>query len=169
MIDVAEILCRMSASDVRVTLDGDGLRVIAPTGTMTDDRVAYMRQHRKAIIDHLRAEEINRSHTINLRAEPEPDEPDSSDPKVGRRIIEDIRAGGAWVRILDGRIVLRWRGNLPDAGALIDRIREARTAVVLAAHDEDIEYDRLEREAIQNESSFDNARPPGDDSGTIGD
>ena len=34
---------------------------------------------------------------------------------------------------------------------------------------EDAEYDRLEREAIQNESSFDNARPPGDDGGTIGD
>ncbi len=33
MTDVAEILSRMSESDVRVSLDGDGLRVIAPTGT----------------------------------------------------------------------------------------------------------------------------------------
>lgn len=169
MIDVAELLSDMSERDVRVSLDGDGLRVIAPTGTMTDDRVAFMRDHREAIIDHLRAEEINRFHTINLRAEPEPDEPDSSDPEVGRSIISDVRAGGAWVRILDGRIVLRWLGELPDAGKLIDRIREARTAVVAAAHHEDAEYDRLEREATQNESSFDNARPPGDDGGTIGD
>ena len=46
----------------------------------------------------------------------------------------------------------------------------ARTAVVLAVHNEDDEsadHDRLERDAIQNEADFDNAMLPGDDGGTL--
>ena len=42
----------------------------------------------------------DRLRTINLRADPDPDEPDSSDPEVGQRIIEEIRAGGAWITYL---------------------------------------------------------------------
>ena len=47
-------------------------------------------------------------------------------------------------------------------GALIDRIMTARTALVLAIHneeDESADHDRLERDAIQNEADFDNAMP----------
>ena len=47
-------------------------------------------------------------------------------------------------------------------GALIDRIMAARTAVVLAVRNEDDEsadHDRLERDAIQNETGFDHATP----------
>jgi len=165
MTDVAEILSRMSGCDVRISLDGDGLRVIAPTGTMTEDRVAYMRQHREAIIEFLRAEECNRVHCIVLLGEPYPEDPDNADPAVGQHIIDDVRAGGGWITIEGGKIVLRWRGDLPGVGKLIDRTREAREGVVLATHREDTEYDRLEREALQTEEIFDNAKLPGDDGG----
>ncbi len=58
------------------------------------------------------------------------DEPDNADPAEGRRIIEAVKAAGGWISIERGKIVLRWRGDF--SGGLIDRIREARTAVVHA-------------------------------------
>ncbi len=164
MINVAETLSRMSASDVRVTLDGDGLRVIAPAGAMTENRVAFMRQHRNAIIEFLRAEEHDRVRVLNLRSVPEPDETDTADAAEGRSIIEAVKAVGGWVRIENERIVLRWRHDVMP-GATIDRIMAARTAVVLAMRtedDESAECDRLERNAIDYEADFDNATPPGD-------
>ena len=50
-------------------------------------------------------------------------------------------------------------------GATIDRIMAARSAVVLAMRtedDESAECDRLERDAIENEADFDNAKLPSD-------
>ena len=79
MTDVAEILSRLSERDVRVFLDGNGLMVIAPTGTMTEDRVAFMRQHREDIIEFLRAEERGRVRCVIMMPEPYPDEPDDDD------------------------------------------------------------------------------------------
>ncbi len=160
MADVAETLVRMKASDIRVTLDGPGLRVIAPAGAMTDDRVAFMKQHRNAIIEFLQAEERDRVRVLNLRSTPDPDETDNADSAEGRSIIEAVKSVGGWVRIENGRIVLRWRHDVMP-GALIDRIMAARTAVVLAVHnenDESADHDRLERMAIQNETDFDNTR-----------
>ncbi len=92
---------------------------------------------------------------VVLQSEPYPDESDSDDPEEGRRILENVRAVGRWVSIERERIVLRWRGDFPSR--IIDQIMAARTAVVLAAHNEDVEYDRLERDAIMNESDFDDA------------
>ncbi len=164
MIDVAETLSRMNASDVRVTLDGPGLRVIAPAGAMNEDRVAFMKQHRDAIIDFLRAEERDRVRVLNLRSTPDPDETDNADPNEGRSIIEAVKAVGGWVHIENERIVLRWRHDVMP-GATIDRIMAARTAVVLAARiedDESAECDRLECDAIENEADFDNAKLPSD-------
>ena len=132
MINVAELLSDMSEHDVRVSLDGDGLRVIAPTGTMTEDRVAFMRQHREAIIDFLRAKERDRIHCIVLLGQPYPDEPDNDDPAEGQRIIAAVQAAGGWLRMWEGKIVLRWRGEIPNAGELIDRIRVNRLGVVAA-------------------------------------
>ena len=110
-------------------------------------------------------QENDRIHCIVLLGESYPDEPDNADPAVGLNIHRDVRAGGGWISIENGKIALRWHGDLPDVGKLIDRIREAREGVVLAAHHEDAEYDRLERDAIQKEADFDNAKPPGDDGG----
>ena len=131
MINVAELLSDMSECDVRVSLDGDGLRVIAPAGTMTEDRVAFMRQHRNAIIEFLRAEERDRVRVLNLRSVPEPDETDTADAAEGRSIIEAVKAVGGWVCIENERIVLRWRHDVMP-GALIDRILTNRTGVVAA-------------------------------------
>ena len=161
MINIAKTLTRMNESDVRVYLDGPGLMVIAPTGAMTDDRVAFMKLNRHAIIEFLRAEERDRIRVLNLRSTPDPDEPDNADATEGRSIIEAVKAVGGWVRIENGRIVLRWR-HVVMPGALIDRIMAARTAVVLALHTEDVEsadHDRLERDAVQNEGDLENAMP----------
>jgi len=59
-------------------------------------------------------------------------EADSDDPAEGRNIVEAIQAAGGWIRIEDGNIALRWRGDMPEAGELIDRIRANRTGVVAA-------------------------------------
>ena len=131
MINIAETLSRMKASDVRVTLDGPGLRVIAPAGAMTNDRVAFMKRHRDAIIEFLRAEERDRVRVLNLRSTPDSDEPDNTDSDEGRSIIEAVKAVGGWVRIENGRIVLRWRHDVMP-GALIDQILANRTGVVAA-------------------------------------
>ena len=58
---------------------------------------------------------------------------------------------------------------MPELASINDWIRGNRLGVVHALSKEDAEYDRLEREAIQNEADFDNAKLPGDDGGTIGD
>ena len=99
MIDVAETLARMNASDVRVMLDGPDLRVIAPAGAMTEARVAFMKQHREAIIEFLRAEERDRVRVLNLRATPDPDESDNCDSEEGRRTVEAIEAVGGLVGV----------------------------------------------------------------------
>ena len=141
------------------------MRVIAPAGTMTEDRVAFMRQHRNAIIEFLRAEERDRVRVLNLRSVPEPDETDTADAAEGRSIIEAVKAVGGWVRIENERIILRWRHDVMP-GSLIDRIMTVRTAVVLAVRneeDESADHNRLERDAIQNEADFDNATPPSND------
>ena len=83
MINVAETLSCMKASDIRVTLDGPGLRVIAPAGAMTADRVVFMKHNRDAIIDFLRAEERDRVRVLNLRSTPDSDEPDNADAAEG--------------------------------------------------------------------------------------
>ena len=77
-------------------------------------------------------QESDRLHCIVLLGEPYPDEPDNNDPTEGKRIIAAVESAGGWLRLWDGRIVFRWRGDIPNAGELIDRIRAARTAVVLA-------------------------------------
>ena len=110
----------------------------------------------KSRSDHVRV--------VVLQFEPYPDESDSDDPEVGRRILDNVRAVGGWISIERERIVLRWRHDFPSK--IIDQIMAARTAVVLAVHNEDAEYDRLERDAIQNESDFDEAMSPGLDGGT---
>ena len=74
----------------------------------------------------------HRLHCIVLLGQPYPDEPDNNDPAEGERIIATVESAGGWLRLWDGRIVFRWRGDIPNAGELIDRIRAARTAVVLA-------------------------------------
>ncbi len=77
-------------------------------------------------------QENDRIHCIVLLGQPYPDEPDNNDPAEGERIIATVESAGGWLRLWDGRIVFRWRGDIPNAGELIDRIRAARTAVVLA-------------------------------------
>ncbi len=131
MIDVAELLSNMSERDVRVSLDGDGLRVIAPTGTMTEDRVAFMRQHREAIIEFLRAKERDRVRVLVLLSEPRPDETDNADPADGQSIIAAVEKVGGWLAIEHSRIVLRWRHDVMP-GELIDRILANRIGVVAA-------------------------------------
>ncbi len=77
-------------------------------------------------------QETDRLHCIVLLGQPYPDEPDNNDPAEGERIIATVESAGGWLRLWDCRIVFRWRGDIPNAGELIDRIRAARTAVVLA-------------------------------------
>ena len=77
-------------------------------------------------------QESDRLHTVVLLGQPYPDERDNLDPAEGERIIATVESAGGWLRLWDGRIVFRWRGDMPNAGELIDRIRAARTAVVLA-------------------------------------
>ena len=156
MINVAYTLSHMRASDVRVMLDGPGLRVIALAGAMTADRVAFMKCHRDAIIEFLRIQERDRIRVLNLRSTPDLDEPDNDDPADGRSIIEAVKAVGGWIRIENERIVLRWRHDVM-LGATIDRIMAARKVVVLAVDAEgaeSAEHDRLERAAIQDEADF---------------
>ncbi len=81
-------------------------------------------------------QENDRIHTIALLGKPYPDEPDNADPAVGLLIHRDVRAGGGWITIEGGKIVLRWRGDMPDAGQIIDRIRDNRTGVVAALVDQ---------------------------------
>ncbi len=134
MVDVAELLSDMNERDVRVSLDGDGLRVIAPAGTMTEDRVAFMRQHREAIIEFLRAEERDRVRVLVLLSAPYPDELDNADPEEGWRIVVAVEKVGGWLAIEHGRIVLRWRHDVMP-GAQIDRIRANRIGVVAALNE----------------------------------
>ncbi len=131
MINVAELLSDMSERDVRVSLDGDGLRVIAPAGTMTEDRVAFMRQHREAIIEFLRTKERDRVRVLVLLSEPRPDETDNADPADGQSIIAAVEKVGGWLAIEHSRIVLRWRHDVMP-GALVDRILANRIGVVAA-------------------------------------
>ena len=135
MTDIAELLSNMNERDVRISLDGDGLRVIAPAGTMTEDRVAFMRQHREAIIEFLRAKERDRVRVLVLLSEPRPDETDNADSEEGQRIVAAIEAVGGWIAIEHSRIVLRCRHDVIP-GALIDRILTNRTGVVAAVKKE---------------------------------
>ena len=80
----------------------------------------------------LLGQETNRLHTIVLLGQPYSDEPDNDDPAEGRRIVEAVQAAGGWLRMWEGKIVLRWRGEIPNAGELIDRIRGNRLGVVRA-------------------------------------
>ena len=152
MTTLTEIIARMNESDVRVFLDGDGLMVIAPTGAMGAERVAFMKQHRDMIIAHLRVVEANRPCVLRLRATPDLDEPDSTDPEDGRRIVAEIRAADGDVQLDGDGIVLTWMRALNDtAPAFATAICAARTAVMLALHKEDddnAEYSQLERAAI---------------------
>ncbi len=148
---ISAIRCQKVDSEVQTDL-------MAPFGTNGTDQ-----PHQQFKTGH------ERVHEIVLLGQPDPGDVDNDDIGEGQRIIGDVRSDGGWITIENGNIALRWRGELPGVGKLIDRIREARTAVVLAAQREDTEYDRLERDAIQNEADFDNAKPPGDDGGTIGD
>ena len=77
-------------------------------------------------------QESDRIHTIVLLGEPYPDEPDNDDPDEGKRIIAAVESAGGWLRLWEGRIVLRWTGHMPDTGAIIDRIRANRIGVVAA-------------------------------------
>ena len=77
-------------------------------------------------------QESERVHCVVLLGKPYPDEPNNGDPSEGRIIIEAVQAAGGWLAFEHGKIVLRWRGLMPSAGKLIDQIRAARTAVVLA-------------------------------------
>ena len=101
-------------------------------------------------------------------------DPDDTAIEEGRRIVEAVRARGVWMNFKGGEIGIQWWGDISNTGAMLDEIRAELpgVAAALAAHNEDDEnakYDRLEREAIVNESDFNNAIPLGDDSGMIGD
>ena len=144
---ISAIRCQKVDSGVQTDL-------MAPNGTNGTGQ-----SHQQSKTDH------ERVHEIVLLGQPDSGDVDNDDPVAGEHIIRDVRAGGGWITIEHGKIVLRWRGVLPGVGNLIDRIREAREGVVLAAQHEDAKYERLEREAIQDEADFSNARLPGDDGG----
>ena len=108
------------------------MMVIAPTGTMTEDRVAFMKQHREAIIEFLRAEERDRVRCVVMLPEPYPDEPNIDDPAEGRAIIAAVESVGGWLAIERGRIVLQWRGDPAGIHELIARIWANRRGVVTA-------------------------------------
>ncbi len=75
---------------------------------------------------------LDRPHCIVLLAEPYPDETDAADPVDGQRIVEATEAHGGTLTIERHGIALRWTGQLPDAGSIIDRIRANRIGVVAA-------------------------------------
>ena len=77
-------------------------------------------------------QENERIHCIVLLGQPYPDEPDNDDPAEGQRIVEAVQAAGGWLRMWEGKIVFNWRGEIPNAGELIDRIRANRLGVVAA-------------------------------------
>ena len=133
MIDIAEFISRLTEQDVRLSLDGDELCVDAPTGVMTTDRVAFMREHRQTIIDILRGVAMDtRLHRFSLRAEPSPDEQDANDPDEGRRIVKTLERLGAKIVIKGDRITLQWFGDISNAGELIDEIRKNRLGIAAA-------------------------------------
>lgn len=49
-----EALARVRAAGVDVTLDGDELRLRAPPGVLTDERLAWIRANRSALVTALR-------------------------------------------------------------------------------------------------------------------
>ena len=69
---------------------------------------------------------------VVLLGQPDPGEHDNHDAEEGRRIVEAVQATGGWLTIEDEQIVLRWHGDMPGTGGLIDRIRTNRSGVVAA-------------------------------------
>ncbi len=89
-------------------------------------------------------------------------DPDDTAIEEGRRIVEAVRARGVWMNFKGGEIGIQWWGDIPNTGAMLDEIRAELSGVAAALHREDAEYDRLERDAIENEADFDNAKLPSD-------
>ena len=71
-----------------------------------------------------------------LRDWPHPDETDAGDVEDGRHIVADIEVRGGKLRIERHGIALRWTGDMPDTGSIVDRIRANRTGVVAALRGE---------------------------------
>ena len=76
-----------------------------------------------------------------------------------------IRDPARWWQSIRSDIDTGPNGPRARYGAVQGDLRKLRDRM----NAEDAEYDRLEREAIQNEADFSNAKLPGDDGGTTGD
>ena len=75
----------------------------------------------------------NHERRVTLLSTLYPDETDYADPAEGQRIVHDIRAADAGVRLSAHGITLTWPPNLDAlAPGFINRIRAARTAVARA-------------------------------------
>ena len=79
----------------------------------------------------------------------------------GVTILDPVR----WWRSIEGDIAAGPSGPRATYGAVQGDLRKLHDRM----NAEDAEYDRLERDAIQNEADFDNARLPGHDGGATGD
>ena len=123
--DAAQLLDEAHRLGFDVRRNGDRLHVEGPESESWF--VAKLAEAKPAILAAL-----DRPHCIVLRAEPYPDETDAADPVDGRRIVAVVESHGGTLTIERHGIALRWTGHMPDAGAIIGRIRANRTGVVAA-------------------------------------
>ncbi len=128
--DAVQLLDEARRLGFEVSRDGDRLHVEGPESESWF--VEKLAEAKPEILDALAETETGHVRVLVLLSEPYPDEHDNADLAEGQHIIEAIETAGGWLTIEDGRIVLRWRGNMVGAGELIDRIRAARTGVVAA-------------------------------------
>ena len=75
---------------------------------------------------------LDRPHCIVLRDYLDPDETDLADPVDGRAIVQAVEGYGGTLTIERHGLALCWTGHMPNAGAIIDRIRANRFGVVEA-------------------------------------
>ncbi len=118
--DAAQLLDEAHRLGFELRRDGDRLHVEGPENEAWF--VEKLAEAKPQLLDALA--EVDRVRVLVLLPQPYPHESENDAPEDGGRIIEAVEAAGGWVRIEDGRIVLRWYGDFP--GEVIDRIRAAR-------------------------------------------
>ena len=131
MNDAVQLLDEARRLGFVLSRDGDRLHVEGPPEA--EWFVEKLAEAKPKLLDALAKTE--RVHCIVLLGEPYPDEPDNDDPDEGKRIIAAVESAGGWLRMWEGKIVFNWRGEIPNAGELIDRIRANRIGVVAALNE----------------------------------
>ncbi len=126
--DATQLLDEARRLGFEVRRNGDRLHVEGPREA--EWFIAKLAEAKPQLLDALATTESERVHCIVLLGQPDPGDDDNDDLAVGQRIVEAVRKAGGRLTVENGKIALRWTGDMPEAGGLIDRIRATRIGVV---------------------------------------